>query len=160
MFAEEALYQWQRLRLARVEAKQPEHLQQVIDDTRELLAHQLAQDGELYRSAKDYLDNFAKPEAIEGFRIFAVRDLAKQRSTLRDELDRFATARRHQIEEWENVDTPGVLDAAAAALEGVSKSARKAVGVAGQGLIRVGEYLADKSRPEKTEVHGSKSDDS
>ena len=62
----------------------------MIDDARELLAHQLAEDGNLYRSAKELLDHFAKPEAIEGFRFFSVRELSKQRSKLREELDRFA----------------------------------------------------------------------
>lgn len=145
--AEQSLYQWQRLRIARVEATQPEHLQRVIDDVRDLLAHQLSEDGTLYRTAKELLDHFAKPEAIEGFRFFSVRELAKQRSALQCELDRFAEARRHQIEEWESVDTPSVLDAAAAALDAASDSAKRAIGAAGQGLIRIGEFLSEKGQP-------------
>ncbi len=156
--AEDSLYQWQRLRLARVEAGQPEHLQRVIDDARNLLAHQLSEDGKLYRNAKELLDNFAKPEAIEGFRFFSVRELAKQRSKLREELDRFAEARRHQVEEWEAVDTPSLLDAASAAIDAASGSARKAVGAAGQGVIRFGEYLAEKGRTEKVEATKSDSE--
>ena len=150
--AEESLYQWQRLRLARVEATQPEHLQRVIDDTRDLLRLQLAEDGKLYCSAKALLDSFAKPDAIEGFRFLSVRELAKQRSNFRDELDRFAEARRHQVEEWEAVETPGVLDAAAAVVDAISDSALKAVGAAGQGMVRFGEYLTEKGRTEKAEV--------
>jgi len=152
VIAEQSLYQWQRLRLARVEAEQPEHLQRVIDDARELLAHQLGEDGEVYRRAKEKLDDFAKPEAIEGFRFLSVRELARQRSKLREELDHFAAARRHQIEEWETVETPGVLDAAAAALDAVQDSALKAVGAAGQGMIKFGEYLADAGRSEKVKA--------
>lgn len=147
--AEASLYQFQRLRLARVETKEPEHLQRVIDDARELLAHQLAEDGVLYRSAKESLDNFAKPEAIEGFRFMAVRELTKQRSKLREELDRFADARRHQIEEWEAVDTPSVLDAASAVVDAAMESASKAIGSAGQGLVRFSEYLAAKASPDE-----------
>lgn len=155
--AEQSLYQWQRLRIARVEATQPEHLQRVIDDARELLAHQLAEDGEIYRTAKNLLDRFAKPEAIEGFRFFSVRELAKQRSVLRDELDRFAEARRNQVEEWEAVEVPGVLDAAAAVLDAAGDSALKAVSATGQRLIRLGEYLTEKSKADKVErpVEGS-----
>ena len=81
------------------------------------------------------IDDFAKPDRIEGFRIFSVRELAKHRSHLRDELDRFAQARRHQVAEWSNVDTPSVLDAAAAAIDAVSDSALKAVGAACGGCL-------------------------
>lgn len=150
--AEESLYKWQRLRLARVEATEPQHLQRVIDDARELLTHQLAEDGNLYRSAKELLDHFAKPEAIEGFRFFSVRELSKQRSKLREELDRFAEARRHQVEEWEAVDTPSVLDAASAVVDAAMGSASKALGAAGQGLIRFSEYLVEKNSDEKTDA--------
>ncbi|OBB77113.1 hypothetical protein [Mycobacterium sp. 852014-52144_SCH5372336] len=158
--AEESLYQWQRLRLARVEATQPEHLQRVVDDTRDLLTLQLAEDGKLYRSAEELLDDFAKPDAIEGFRFFSVRELVKQRANLRDELDRFAEARRHQVEEWEAVETPGVLDAAAAVVDAISESALKAVGAAGQGMVRFGEYLTEKGRTEKSELQKPVSDES
>ncbi|MCU1695840.1 MAG: hypothetical protein JWR34_1903 [Mycobacterium sp.] len=144
--AEESLYKWQRIRLARVEAVEPQHLQRVIDDARELLAHQLAEDGRLYRTAKELLDTFAKPEAMEGFRVFAVRDLAKQRSNLREELDQFAEARRHQVEKWEAVETPSVLDAASAVIDAAMGGASKAIGSTGQGLVRFSEYLAEKAQ--------------
>ncbi|MGB7361337.1 MAG: hypothetical protein WA944_26620 [Mycobacterium sp.] len=148
--AEDSLYRWQLLRLARVGEKEPQHRQRVIDDLNELVRHQLAEDGKLYREAKSLLDDFAKPAPIEGFRFRKVRELAKRRAHLRDELDQFAEARRHQVEEWSNVDTPGVLDAAGAVIDAVSDSALKAVGAVGDRLIRVGEYLADKSHAEKT----------
>jgi hypothetical protein len=150
--AEESLYRWQRLRLARVEAKQPEHLQRVIDDARELLAHQLAEDGKVYRTAKELLDDFAKPEAIEGFRFLSVRGLAKQRAKLRDELDGFAEARRHQVESWENVETPSVLDAASAVIDAAKVSTSRALAAASEGLLRVSDYLADKPKEERALV--------
>ncbi|ORV73321.1 hypothetical protein AWC07_02670 [Mycobacterium gastri] len=149
--AEDSLYRWQLLRLARVGQKEPQHRQRVLDDLNELISHQLAEDGKLYREAKRLLDDFAKPAAIEGFRFRKVRELAKHRSHLRDELDQFAQARRHQIEEWSNVETPSVLDAAEAVIDAVADSALKAVGAAGQRLIRIGEYLTDKAQAEKPE---------
>jgi hypothetical protein len=149
--AEESLYKWQRLRLARVEAHQPEHLQRVIDDARDLIAQQLAEDGKMYRTAKQLLDDFAKPETIEGFRFLSVRELAKQRSKLREELDQFAEARRHQVEEWEAIDTPSVLDAASAAVDAAMESASKAIGAAGHGLVRFSEYLVEKTPEEKAD---------
>lgn len=158
--AEDSLYRWQLLRLARVGDKEPQHRQRVIDDLNELIRHQLAEDGKLYREAKNLLDDFAKPDPIEGFRIFSVRELAKHRAHLRDELDRFAQARRQHVVEWSNVDTPGVLDAAAAVIDAVSDSALKAVGAAGHGLIRMGGYLADKAQAEKAASPVDDSDDS
>ncbi len=158
--AEDSFYRWQLLRLARVGDKQPQHRQRVIDDLNELIRHHLVEDGKLYREAKNLLDNFAKPDPIEGFRVFSVRELAKHRSHLGDELDRFAQARRHQVEEWSNVETPSVLDAAAAVIDLVSDSALKAVGAAGQRLIRMGEYLADKAQAEKAASPVDDSDDS
>ncbi|BBZ79497.1 hypothetical protein MANY_48340 [Mycolicibacterium anyangense] len=156
--AEDALYRWQLLRLARIEEKEPQHRQRVIDDLNELIRHQLAEDGKLYREAKTLLDDFAKPAPIEGFRFQKVRELAEYRSTLRDELDRFATARRHQIEEWSNPDTPNVLDAAEAVIDAVADSALKVVGAAGQRLIRMGEYLAEKSPAKSPLPPGDESD--
>ncbi len=158
--AEDSLYQWQRLRLARVGDKEPQHRQRVIDDLNDLIRHQLAEDGKLYREAKNLLDNFAKPDRIEGFRVFSVRELAKHRSRIRDELDRFAQARRHQVEEWSNVETPSVLDAAEAVIDAVADSALKAVGAAGQRLIRIGEYLTDTAQVEKPESAVGDSDES
>lgn len=148
--AEDSLYRWQQLRLARVESKEPEHLRRVIDNANELIEHQVVEDGKLYRDAKNRLDEFAKPDPLEGFRIFSVRDLAKHRSTLGDELDRFAEARRHQVTEWSVVTTPSVLDAAEAVIDAVADSALEAVGAAGQRLIRIGEYLAEKAQTETT----------
>jgi len=117
-------------------------------------------DGKLYREAKNLLDDFAKPDRIEGFRVFSVRELAKHRSHLREELDRFAQARRHQVEEWSAIDTPSVLDAAEAVIDAVSDSALKAVSAAGHGLIRMGEYLADKPQAAKAASPVDDSDDS
>ena len=135
--------------MARVEAKQPEPLQRVIDDARELLAHQLAEDCKVYRTANELLDHFAKPEAIEGFRFFSVRELARQRSKLRDELDRFAEARRHQVESWQDVNTPSVLDAASAVVDRAVASTSRALAAAGEGLIRISDYKIDKPEDAK-----------
>jgi hypothetical protein len=53
-----------------------------------------------------------------------------------------------------------VLDAAEAVIDAVADSALKAVGAAGQGLIRMGEYLAEKAQAEKAASPMDDSDDS
>ena len=130
----------------------------MIDNANELIQHQYVEDGKLYRDAKNLLDEFAKPDPIEGFRFRAVRELAKHRSTLGDELDHFAEARRHQVAEWSAVTTPSVLDAAEAVIDAVADSALKAVGAAGQRLIRMGEYLAEKAPVDKGRATADESD--
>lgn len=41
--AEDSLYRWQLLRLARIDDKEPQHRQRVIDDLNDLIRHQLAE---------------------------------------------------------------------------------------------------------------------
>ncbi len=78
VIAEESLHKWQRLSLARIESTQPEQLLRAIDEARELVDHHLREDIRVYRSAKETLDRFAKSEALDGFRFWAVRELAER----------------------------------------------------------------------------------
>ena len=116
VIAEECLHKRQRLNLARIESTQPEQLLRAIDEARELVKHHLREDVEIYQHAKEILDRFAKPAVLDGFRFWAVRELATQRCALRDELDRFAEARHHQVETWEDFHIPSVFDAAFATI--------------------------------------------
>lgn len=146
--AEETLYKWERLNLARVESTEPHHLPRAISEARQLLVHQLEQDAAVYRNAKEVLDKFTKPEAVEGFRFRSIRELTKQRAKLRAELDDFANARRHQIATWEDFEIPGFLDAASATLDKALVTTGRALEAAGQGLDRLGKYLAEpKEKP-------------
>ncbi|WP_369817782.1 hypothetical protein [Mycobacterium sp. 852002-30065_SCH5024008] len=146
VIAEEALHKWQRLNLARIEAKEPEQLLRAIDEARELVDHHLREDLDIYRSAKEVLDRFGKTAAIDGFRFWAVRELAKQRGELRDELDRFAAARQHQVETWEDFHIPSVLDAALATLEAVGSVTGRALVAAGRGVVYLGGQVAGPFR--------------
>jgi hypothetical protein len=149
--AEESLHKWQRLNLARVESTQPEQLLRAIDEARELVDHHLREDVDIYRNAKEILDRFAKPNAIDGFRFLSVRELAKQRLALRGELDSFAKARHHQVEAWEDFHVPSVFDAAFAAIEAARTTTNRALVAAGHELIRLGAQLAEPLRDKHTE---------
>ncbi|MCV7309988.1 hypothetical protein H7J89_05035 [Mycobacterium paraffinicum] len=146
VIAEEALHKWQRLNLARIEAKEPEQLLRAIDEARELVDHHLHEDLDIYRSAKEVLDRFGKTAAIDGFRFWAVRELAKQRGALRDELDRFAAARQHQVDTWEDFHIPSVLDAALATLEAVGSVTGRVLVAAGRGVVYLGGQVAGPFR--------------
>jgi hypothetical protein len=130
--AQESLFKWQRLRLARVEATQPEHLQQVMDDARHLLQRQLVDDGALFQRARGILEAVAKTEAIDGFRIWSVQGLERDLPILRADLDQFAKARRAHMQEWQDFKAPSARDAASAAIDRVSETASMAYGVASE----------------------------
>nr|WP_231985128.1 hypothetical protein [Mycobacterium sp. E796] len=151
VIAEGALHKWQRLNLARIEATQPEHLLRAIDDARELVDHHLREDVDIYGNAKEILDRFAKPAVLDGFRFWAVRELARQRRALRDELDRFAEARHHQVETWEDFHIPSVFDAAFATIGSAATTTGHALAAVGRGLVWVGGQLASPLRGTRTE---------
>ncbi|CQD17730.1 hypothetical protein BN000_03941 [Mycobacterium europaeum] len=151
VITEESLHKWQRLHLARIESTQPEHLLRAIDEARELVDHHLREDIEIYQQAKEILDRFAKSHAIDGFRIRSVRELAKQRDALRDELDRFAEARRHQVETWEDFHIPSFFDAAVATLEAAGSITGQALVGVGRGLVWLGAHVVEPFRGKATD---------
>ncbi len=144
--AEESLFKWQRLRIARVEATEPEHLQKVLDDARELLAHQLLADGELYRRAQEVLNAVSRTEAIDGFRFWSVQGLARDLPKLREDLDRFAKARRAQAHEWNDFQAPTPMQAVQAAADLASETATQAISAATEGYARVSDFLTKTTR--------------
>ena len=144
--AEVSLYRWQRLRLARIQATEPDHVQQVIQDARDFLFHQLEEDAALYRDAQRVLDGFSKVHPLEGFRYWSVRDVARGRIKLREDLDAFATARRNQIVDWSESRLPTVAEAASAAFDVAADKTGRALAAAGSGLVKLGDYLIEKPR--------------
>ncbi|CDP85249.1 MULTISPECIES: hypothetical protein [Mycolicibacterium] len=169
--SQESLFKWQRLRLARVEATQPEHVQQVLDDARDLLARQLVEDDALFQRAREILEAVAKTEAIDGFRFWSVQGLQRSLPTLREDLDRFGKARRTHMQEWQAFNAPSARDAANAVVQRVGDTATAALGVAGdtanlaigaasEGIDKLGGLLGrarDKSkvwRREKSDEAG------
>lgn len=151
VIAEGALHKWQRLNLARIESTQPEQLLRAIDEARELVDHHLREDVHIYGNAKEILDRFAKPAALDGFRFLAVRELAKQHCALRDELDSFAKARQHQLETWEDFHIPSLLDAAVATIEAAATTTNRVLAAVGRGLVCWGAQLAEPLRGKHTE---------
>ncbi|OBK34245.1 hypothetical protein A5658_11480 [Mycobacterium sp. 1245111.1] len=159
--SEESLFRWQRVLLARVEATQPEHLSKILNDSQQLLAQQLAADGELYRRARTAIADFGTPKAIDGFRFFSVRDLTKHRDKLHQDLDDFARARHHQVQSWEALAPPSISDAADATVEIARKSATQALTAAGEGLLKLSDMLNEqraKKEPLRTDQPKSRPD--
>lgn len=149
ILAEESLNNWQRLRIARVQDVEPEHRQHVVDDAFDLLATQVAQDGALYRRATEVLETYRRTTAIDGFRVWSVRDIAKHSKSLKEDLDAFARARRRQLEEWQEVAVPSVGDAASRVYEVASDHTDRALEAASQGISKAYNYFAGEGT-EKT----------
>jgi Cytochrome P450 len=95
-----------RLFLARIQATEPDHAQQAIEDARQFLFHQLEEDAALYRNAQRVLDGFSRTHPLEGFRYWSVRGLARDRIKMREDLDAFAKSRRNQIADWSDSRPP------------------------------------------------------
>ena len=151
VIAEGALHKWQRLNLARIESTQPEQLLRAVDEARQLVDRHLREDVHIYANAKEVLDRFAKPATLDGFRFLSVRELAKHRGAVRDELDNFAEARHHQVETWEDFHIPSVLDATFATIGAAATTTNRALAVVGRGLVSLGAQLAVPFRGKSTD---------
>jgi hypothetical protein len=149
ILAEESLNNWQRLRIARVQDVEPEHRQQVLEDAYDLLAGQVAADGKLYQRAVAVLESYRRTSRIDGFRIWSKNDVVKHSKSLKDDLDTFARARRHQLAEWQDVPIPSVADAASRVLEVASDHTDRALDAASQGFSKAYSYFAGEGT-EKT----------
>lgn len=145
VIAEESLYKWQRVRLARIEASEVDHLSHAIDDARDLLMHHLSEDAKLYRRAREVIDMFATTDAVDGFRFLSVKQLARDRNKLQEDLGAFAKARRHQFDVWTAFEAPTIREAAEASVEVAKKSISRALAAAGQRLINASELLSERA---------------
>ena len=152
--SEQSLYLWQRLRIARVQATEPQHLQMVLDDARTVLAEHFERDGELLVHARSELSHFAKMHRLDGFRWGATHNLKHDIVKLKDDLDDFAQARGSQVMGWSDHKSPSVVDAlaevgsrAASAGGAVAGAAGKAIGAGvsgvGSGLGWVGRGIGN-----------------
>ncbi|UTT49887.1 hypothetical protein [Rhodococcus gordoniae] len=156
--SEQSLYLWQRLRIARVQATEPDHLQIVLDDARGLLADNAEQDGMLLHHAREHLSGYARMDRLDGFRWGATHNLSHDIVHLRNDLDGFAEARGRQVTEWVEAEKPNVGDA----LAEVGSRALAAGSVAGRalgaGLSGVGSGLRVVGRGIGQLVGGSRPD--
>jgi hypothetical protein len=125
------------LRIARVEAAEPEHLKHVIEHARELVVHQLKGDAALYQKAKESLEEMKKTKATDGIRYESVRNLKRDTDKLREHLDQFATARGAQVTEWTVFKAPTFGEEAEAVLRIATEKASQVVAATGEGIVQV-----------------------
>lgn len=91
------------------------------------------------------MDAVAKTEAIDRLRFWSVGNLDRSLPALREDLDRFAKARRAQLQEWSEFKAPTAFEGASAAVDLVSDTATKgleaASGAATAALVAAGESI-------------------
>jgi hypothetical protein len=112
VLAEDSYYQWQRLRLERIQTVEPEHLADAITRANNQLAADLERDREIVGLLETTLTGFATQRPLEIIHPLAARNLQADASALKDDLAAFASARRMQIENWSEFTRPTVGDAA------------------------------------------------
>lgn len=135
VIAEQSLYLWQKMRIERVKATEPEYIQTVVDSARTLLQEHFERDGELLLHARGELASYATIKPLEIMRWMSSNDLKRDMTSLRQDLDEFASARGSQVAGWVEHEDPSVSDA----LAEVGNRA-KAVGGA---AVAIGSKAAD-----------------
>ena len=110
---------------------------------------QMKEDGELYNRARKVVDELTKTETTDGFWFWAIDGLNRDVPVLRDDLDRFAKARRAQASEWENFYAPTLSDAASHAVSMATAGASRALAAAGGGLASIGSFFSRKGEDEQ-----------
>ncbi|WP_137876348.1 hypothetical protein [Rhodococcus sp. Q] len=158
--AEDALYKWQMLRITRIEAAEPQHLDAAYRMMKDLLREHLETDAELLTSARNILHTYAEIRPLEIGRWKSASKIRENAESLKKDLDAFAHARRTKLLEWDEHSMPGIKDAldeigsraravGSAIGEGASVLSDKAreagaagIGNVGSGLLRVAEALS------------------
>lgn len=100
LIAEDSLYLWQTLRVERVSATEPDSLAAVSDSARTQLREHANSDQQLLEDLATRLTSYAAIRPLELHRKLSARHLAKDLTSLRADLDSFATQRQLQIAEW------------------------------------------------------------
>ncbi|MFZ2176661.1 MAG: hypothetical protein WAW17_21985 [Rhodococcus sp. (in: high G+C Gram-positive bacteria)] len=135
VISEQSLYLWQRLRIARVRAIEPEHLQMVLADARELLAEHLERDGEILVHARSELSHYAEMHRLDGIYWGATHNLKHDIVKLKNDLDSFADARGSQVMGWVDPGSrPTVGDAVAEIGSRAATVGGAAAGAAGRAI--------------------------
>lgn len=144
---EEALYRWNRLKIARIEATEPEHLQAALDAMNETLRVDLEADAGLLHHARHILDEYTAIRPLEILRRGAAESIKLHAAALKAGLDEFAVARRTGVAEWTDHEMPDLGDAmqelkrrADDGMRVVTQVSSKAmdIGVAGVGSLGAG----------------------
>ena len=115
LVAQQSLYLWQKLRLERVRAAEPEYLEQTLDSARTTVREQLDADRDLAANLRTVLDRYSVLRVTEVHRQLAGRTLNKYRAPLENVVDDFISARTLQVDDWLGNEHARFRDAVGAA---------------------------------------------
>ena len=90
---EHNLANWHRIRIERIRATEPEHLEHTLTRVETDLALHRAEDQHLVEELTDFVDRLAEPNGLEGLELWKRARLAENTAELRELIDRFAEER-------------------------------------------------------------------
>ncbi len=130
--AEQSLYLWQRLRIQRIQDREPHLLDAAVADAHATLADHLRADGLLAENLRTALSGYGALRALEFHRKWSGRRAKRHVEELRKALDGFVTARGMQVRGWEPIADPSARDALNAARTGVVDAGRSVRALGGR----------------------------
>jgi hypothetical protein len=153
--AQQSLYLWQRLRLIHVQAREEEHLQDVIAEARRVLAGNEEADGELIAELFQVLSAYGALRPLEVHRFRSKRKLEEDVALLRSSFESFAAARNAQVSSWPDIQQPTIMDALGVLNDG-ARTARRRARTLGAGaadrasgwLEKVADRLQQEGQPD------------
>jgi hypothetical protein len=143
VLAEDSYYQWQRLRLERVRLVEPDRVAGVVARANEQLAGDLRRDTEMVELLQAKLTAYATQRPLERLNPLASRDLQANMTSLRGDLEAFATARRVQISGWADSIRPTLGDAMQELKDRTMASGQHAITQASVVAKEIGSAAAD-----------------
>lgn len=163
--AQDALYKWNQLKIARIEATEPENLLIAIESMRSAIRADLQADAGLMREAQEVLDNFSVVRPLEFLRRSSAKNVRDNAQKLKTSIDEFAAARQTQLADWTDHEIPDFDDAvgevkrlAAVGVDAVEEAGAKALD-AGYSVARsFGSFLqrsADRREAERDSAHAA-----
>ncbi|MDX2379285.1 MAG: hypothetical protein QNM02_05960 [Acidimicrobiia bacterium] len=103
---EHNLASWHRLRIDRVEHREPEHLERTLNLVESDLALHRAEDQELADDLGSFIDRLAEPNGLEGLELWKRRQLATNSKTLREHVERFTEERVLDVDASDRPELP------------------------------------------------------
>lgn len=150
--AEESLHLWQRIRLARIIATEPEHTERALESARSVLADNRDADVELVALARSVVSDYAAIRPLEFARKFSASKVRAHTAGLREDVDAFAAARAAQVEGWADHRSPTVGDAFTEVQRRGAGVAARALDAGAGSLDRFSQRLQKVAEPRTSKV--------
>lgn len=144
--AQSALYDYQRLRLVRVEDTEPHHLEQTMEDVREILHHNVILDDAVATGFLRILNEVGVLTPGEGWKVPVRRKLDKYRTQVAEDVVAFMEARQEQASDWELAVNPGLREAVDFHRQKIVEWSNKARAATARSLKEISEKIEPRGQ--------------